>query len=508
MNKNTKKRSSDNVIKVVSILLAVIFWFLIINRENPIITVRYNVPIQVLNESIIRERKLHVVEDYIKTVEVSARGRRKSLEKVGAEDFVISVDIREYATEGKRSVSINDPIYTGNEEISHWISGKNSLDLHLESTGEKVLKIECITDGIPQSGYSVSSIDMVPERITLENLSSLVNEAVSARVTVNIDRLNSDKTYKETLKIFDKEGNELDILPQSVMVDVKLTMRKEVDLVLNYKGEPAYDFYIDENDIAWEPIKGYVVGYKELMESHNVIYTEALDITGRNESFTGQVSFKLPEGLRLVSGNYATVHVGIKPYEYKTIEFSKEDIYVNRIYIDSSLDWTILNDKVTMVIKGKSEDLANLEPSDFSPHITLPVRDGEYDIPLQVTLPDNVTLVTFGNVKLNIVMRKRITLDTDKINILNKSEEEYDYVITDARASISLTGPSDILEGLIDDDLNLYVDTAGLTTGVHRLTVRFNNAGMTEVVLKSTSNVSVKITPKMAPTETTAQTGD
>ena len=505
MNNDTKNKSSKNVIRVISIILAVIFWFLITNRENPITTVRYDVPIQIVNESIIKDRKLHVVEDYIKTVEISVRGRRNSLSHVSASDFHLSVDFADYAVQGEHSIKLDKPVYTGGEVINYEIFGKNTLDLILESTGEKMLEIECITEGTPDSGYSVSSIDMVPERIPLENLSSLVNEAVSARVTVNIDRLNSDKTYKETVKIYDRNGNELDILPQNVMVDVKVTIRKEVELVLNYTGEPAYDFYIDENDITWEPVKGYVVGYKEVMESYDVIYTEPLNIAGRNESFTGQVSFKLPEGLRLVGGNYANVHVGIKPFEYKTIEFSKDDIYVNWIYIDSSLDWTMITDKVTMVIKGKSEDVANLVATDFSPHITLPVRDGEYELPLQVTMPDNVTLVNFGYVKLNIVMKKRITANTENINILNKSDEEYDYVITDERASITLNGPSDILEGITDDELNLYVDTAGLTTGVHRFPVRLNNAGMTEVTLKSTSNVSVKITPKMNQQETSAQ---
>ena len=218
---------NKNIIRGISVILALIIWFLITNRENPIVTVRFNVPIQILNESVIKERRLHVVEDYINTVEVSARGRKKTLEKVRAEDFQIIVDIYDYAFKGQRSIPLDNLVYKGNENISYWISGKNTLDLNMESIGEKELKIECETEGMPYDGYSVSSIEMVPDKIVLQNLSSYVDRAAMAKVTVNIDRLKSDKTYKEILKIYDEDGHELDILPQTVMVDVKVTMKKK-----------------------------------------------------------------------------------------------------------------------------------------------------------------------------------------------------------------------------------------------------------------------------------------
>lgn len=492
-------KMNKNIIKVVSIILALIFWFLITNKENPIETRRYDVPIQILNESVIRERKLHVVEAYINTVEVSVRGRQKDLEKVRAEDFRVTVDIKNFAYQGKRSVELSEPIYWGQENISYWISGKNTLDLNLESISSKELKIEYEANGAPYEGYSISSVEMVPDKISFENLTSIVDKAAVAKVSINIDRLNRDKTYKEELKIYDADGNLLELLPQNVMVDVKVTMRKEVELVLNYIGQPAYDFYIDEDDISWTPLKGYVIdviGYKEVMESYNTIYTEPLDITGRTESFDGQVSFRVPEGLRLVGATTAGVHIGIKPYVYKTIEIHKDDIYVNKIYIDNNLDWDIRNDTVTMVVKGKFKDVQNLENADFSPHITLPIRDGDYPLPLQVTMPDGLTLVSAGIVDLHIDMKKKITVDRENINIINKNEEQYDYVINDLKATITLNGPSEILEGLTDEDLNLYVDVANLKTGIHRLSIRLNNVGMNEVTIKNTTNVSVKITPK------------
>lgn len=115
---------NKNIIRGISVILALIIWFLITNRENPIVTVRFNVPIQILNESVIKERRLHVVEDYINTVEVSARGRKKTLEKVRAEDFQIIVDIYDYAFKGQRSIPLDNLVYKGNENISYWISGK------------------------------------------------------------------------------------------------------------------------------------------------------------------------------------------------------------------------------------------------------------------------------------------------------------------------------------------------------------------------------------------------
>jgi YbbR domain-containing protein len=491
---------NKNIIRGISVILALIIWFLITNRENPIVTVRFNVPIQILNESVIKERRLHVVEDYINTVEVSARGRKKTLEKVRAEDFQIIVDIYDYAFKGQRSIPLDNLVYKGNENISYWISGKNTLDLNMESIGEKELKIECETEGMPYDGYSVSSIEMVPDKIVLQNLSSYVDRAAMAKVTVNIDRLKSDKTYKEILKIYDEDGHELDILPQTVMVDVKVTMKKEVQLVLNYTGQPAYDYYVDEDDISWEPHIVHVAGYREVMESYDVIYTENVDISGRDSSFDAPVPIKVPDGLWLVGTNNAVVHVGIKPYEYRTIEFSKDEIFVNQIYIDSNLDWTILNDKISMIVKGKAKDMEKIDEHDFAPQITLPIRDGYYKQPLQVNLPEGLTVVEFGFVELNVIMQKRVVVDRENIQIVNKNEEEYDYTINDLRATVTLTGPSEILESMDMEDLIFYVDVSDKTTGVHRLPVRLNNVNLRDVTLKTTTNVSVKVTPKVQST--------
>jgi hypothetical protein len=192
--------------------------------------------------------------------------------------------------------------------------------------------------------------------------------------------------------------------------------------------------------------------------------------------------------------------VGIKPYEYRTIEFSKDEIFVNQIYIDSNLDWTILNDKISMIVKGKAKDMEKIDEHDFAPQITLPIRDGYYKQPLQVNLPEGLTVVEFGFVELNVIMQKRVVVDRENIQIVNKNEEEYDYTINDLRATVTLTGPSEILESMDMEDLIFYVDVSDKTTGVHRLPVRLNNVNLRDVTLKTTTNVSVKVTPKVQST--------
>ena len=488
---------NNNILRILSVVLAIIFWFIITNSENPITTVKFDVPIQFINETAIRDNGLETMNQYGRTVELSVRGRLQELNNIKSTDFYVSVDFKEYATRGIKTLELSEPIYTGKQNITYWISGNKTIELVLESTSTKTFTIEVIPDGIMPEKYQLASIVTVPEKITVRNLSKWIEQAHSARVEIDIDRLNGDKTYKEPLKIYDKQGKEIIALNEDIMVDIKVTVKKEVELVLKYSGQPAYDHYIDEAGITYSPTKGYVTGYADVLSNTDVVYTETVDLTGRSETFDNQVSYKLPDGLRLVdTSNYSQVRIGIKPLDYKTIEINKDEINIVKTYIDSKLTYEIVDQKVGITVKGKEKDLQNLNTIDLQPYISAPIRDGIYSLPLQVTLPDNITLVTLGMVQLRVYMTEKVTVNREYINIINKNEALYDYEIVDENVSITLIGFSDVLDDVQAENLNLFVDAAGLRTGIHRLQVQYSGSSIYEVGLHRTSGINVRISER------------
>ena len=92
-----KKKLMNNFgMKLLSLGIAVVFWFVIINSQDPVEsrTIK-NVPVKVLNEEKVleREKVLEVISG--DTVDVVVQGRRSVLERLTESDIEATADMTE-----------------------------------------------------------------------------------------------------------------------------------------------------------------------------------------------------------------------------------------------------------------------------------------------------------------------------------------------------------------------------------------------------------------------------
>lgn len=81
-------------LKLLSILIAVVIWYVVVDINDPVETQSYSVKITVENDSYISNGKqVYHIDDSYKTVTVYLKGNRSVLKEVSAEDITVTADL-------------------------------------------------------------------------------------------------------------------------------------------------------------------------------------------------------------------------------------------------------------------------------------------------------------------------------------------------------------------------------------------------------------------------------
>ena len=108
----------DLVIKIVSVLIAILIWFVVLDSDNPFEERTITVPLT-SNAEILQAKSLQVVGTPLPaSVDIKIKGRRHKINGVTAGDFKVSVDLSEVSESGRNIININAPEYFGNRILS------------------------------------------------------------------------------------------------------------------------------------------------------------------------------------------------------------------------------------------------------------------------------------------------------------------------------------------------------------------------------------------------------
>ena len=83
-----EKLGNDLILKVFSLVLAILLWLFVINTEDPVITKSFsNIPVDMLNEQVLDElnRTYKITEG--STVSFTVKGKKTVLDKLKKSDF-------------------------------------------------------------------------------------------------------------------------------------------------------------------------------------------------------------------------------------------------------------------------------------------------------------------------------------------------------------------------------------------------------------------------------------
>ena len=133
-------------LKILSLVLAVIFWFFVLSLENNFYKVPFEIPVQVFN--ISSELALSSPLPNV-SITVSSQDSG-ALRKLSVEDFEAYVDVR---AAGAGSHLLTVLVTSKNPQISVMRVDPDEMEIALEPVREKLVAVVLEIEGEPAAGF-------------------------------------------------------------------------------------------------------------------------------------------------------------------------------------------------------------------------------------------------------------------------------------------------------------------------------------------------------------------
>lgn len=196
----------------------------------------------------------------------------------------------------------------------------------------------------------------------------------------------------------------LKITPETVTLKIDELIVQKLEIQPDFIGEPAVGYKLRTDELRMDPNAILAQGPKGVLEQMKSAKTEPIDLVGRIRSFYRSVGVKLPPGVKPMSESLVNVYIPIRE-EFGEKEF--KDVFVRILRAPSATGVVDLNpDKISLVLKGSKLHLEKLTSETLLAYVDLAdLKKGDYELSLQVVLPENVSLKDKEPIKIKAAIR-------------------------------------------------------------------------------------------------------
>lgn len=100
MKKKILKKLLNNLpLKILSILISIVIWYVVVSVNDPIVKERFDVPVQVTNEAYIAAgKKTYQIAEEYQTVTVTVTDNNSVVSRLKASDITVTADLTQIVT--------------------------------------------------------------------------------------------------------------------------------------------------------------------------------------------------------------------------------------------------------------------------------------------------------------------------------------------------------------------------------------------------------------------------
>lgn len=420
MNKNFMNKFN---MKILSLIIAFLIWLVIGNIQDPVSNITfYDIPVKIVNQSYLAEKlEIPLPVEGKDTVSVRIRAEKSVLKNLKKENITAEADVTQIVDMQTDPLMVPVKITCpGVSEDKITVSpGNIPINIEEQISVEKVISTSY--DNTPDKNYEVGKIRAIPEKVTISGPSTLVNIIDRVVATVDVTGMAKSDILKSGLKIYDKNQVVLDdkqmayldlkgVKNNEVNVQVDLWKITEAAIEVEYSGVPKYGYEV--NSVTTVPdvisIAGTEEALKELKENGNVLKIpgEYINVTGKSTDFVQNVDLSelLPDNIILARDINSSVIVTVKILPYNSREYMVSAARIESVNKAENVDVTFEQETIAVRVRGKNEDLNKLLPANIQLKIDLSeYQQGEYEVPVEVTLPSGYALVEEIKVKVKLV---------------------------------------------------------------------------------------------------------
>ena len=411
-----KKKLMNNFgLKILSLGIAIIFWFVIINSQDPVEnkTIK-NVPVKMLNKEQVleREKVLEVISG--DTVDVEVEGRRSVLEQLTEAHIEATADLSEVSFMDTVLIKATVPGYPDVKVLN---SGENVMKLLFDDYVTKRFNFKVNTLGEPLDGYYVGDALPSPNIIRISGAKTVLDTIKEVLLEVDVSGRSVDFTTTAVPVVYDMNGDriaasKLDMQTESeaITVNVPILASKEMKIRLNTVGELEEGYELLTENIEFQPETVRVAGSKEDLEKLGYYLEVDVDLTGqtgiieKNEQISSLLDDTLTS-LRVVDDQMMAVKVTITPYVEREVDVPISSIELWNLG-DGLTAELVQTENIKVSLKCKKARAQLITLDYLKPYVNLSgLTEGTYKVPLCLELPSKVLWEEVN--ELEVIVRKQ-----------------------------------------------------------------------------------------------------
>ncbi len=404
-----KKLTNNLGMKIISLMLAIVFWLVVITMEDPEQTKTLEIPVTKINEELIREndKTYEVIEG--NTVTITVRARQSILKDLTAKDFEATADFADLSFTG--AVPIEVTVLRNANQVTIEKGANTMMRVSIEDLSSVDKMVATKAEGTVITGKALGSISVEPNIIRVEGAKTTIDRISSVYAVVNVSGISDDCSFVVEPVLYDSNGNEIDsteitFSEDSLKVNVTLLDTKTVPVKWNIDVSPADGYGIESSD--YSPSEVEIAGSREFLDSIDAITLDDYVADGISENVEAEEDLesivKEMGGALVHPETDKTAKLAVKVSEYGRLGASvnfdsveligKSNQYTYSIIGDSSIAYTLYGMDVALETLDRSKLKFSLDVTGLEP--------GTHTVNLQMDTSQKVSLASEVPVKIKI----------------------------------------------------------------------------------------------------------
>lgn len=402
-----KKLTSNLVLKIVSVVVAFLFWLVIINITDPTTSKTFtDIPVQILNENVITSaNQVYEIEDG-DTVHVTVKGKRSFVETLTENDFTATADLSELSKVNAVSIDVRLNKESPSSVDVDWNNAV--LKVNLEKRVTKKFKVEVAYEGDLSENYVLGEMVAKPNIVEVSCGESKFKKIDHVGVVVSLNGESEDFESEYSPILYDANGDALDdtnvtFSNDAIRVSTEVLETKEIPVYVTTTGTPAEGYRLVQTDYKPESVR--VSGTKEAL-SKEVSIKIPIHIDGEKKDIEKEIMLTdyLPAGLTLV-GDTETVSVrcDIEKDGQRVLSLTSADIAVRNLPQNYTMNFEPESEKYSVELLGEDAVLADVNVADLGAYVDLTgLTDGSHTLEIKFSLPMGIRVKNKIKVKVHM----------------------------------------------------------------------------------------------------------
>ena len=307
----------------LSILLAFIFWLLIMTKENPIIersfadmTVNVN-----LENTFASENGMSIIDDIsAQKFTVVVRGPTYLVSSLKSEDFNVYASAASVDAPGEYKLDVAATKVSANSGYEILKVSPSTVKISFDYIDTKEFTIKALAEGVTAKEGLIAESGILSgtesDTLTVTGPRTVINKIDSVVAYTKVNKtLSVSETFDADIVLYNNKGRKiskdnLTLSLDKVKVTVPISKKKTVPVVVDFANLPdGFEKDIFKYTLDHETVT--VIGTPDAVKDTKSVTLSAIDVTQISKSSNSfEVSPKLPDGVRLLDNvEYFTVKI-------------------------------------------------------------------------------------------------------------------------------------------------------------------------------------------------------